>query len=157
MRAVPTEAGEASKRSRDLWAQSQAYLLLHPEVELLLYNIFETSCSDEEGALLVVTSVAHCNLRLSYERMRGMLDVYGAAAQLCRGAQLLRCCAASLRPPAGRVSIRSRIGDRPPVGRVSIRSRIGDKHPAGRGSALRASRKVMPILSSMPPLVFPLG
>ena len=118
-------------------------------MELLLYNIFETSCSDEEGALLVVTSVAHCNLRLSYERMRGMLDVYGAAAQLCRGAQLLRCCAASLRPPAGRVSIRSRIGDRPPVGRVSIRSRIGDKHPAGRGSALRASRKVMPILSSV--------
>ena len=27
-------AGEASKRSQDLSAQSQAYLLLHPEVEL---------------------------------------------------------------------------------------------------------------------------
>ena len=56
-----------------------------------------------------------------------MLDVYGAAA-------LLRSFAytTSPRPPVGRVSIRSRIGDKPPVGQVSIRSRIGDKHPAGR-------------------------
>ena len=48
--------------------------------------------------------------------------------RLCRG------------PPVGRVSLRSRIGDKPPVGRVSIQSRIGDKHPAGHFARIGALR-----------------
>ena len=62
--------------------------------------------------LLVVKCAAYCNRRVSYERMRAAY-------------------AASPRPPVGRVSLRSRIGDKPPVGRVSIQSRIGDRHPTG--------------------------
>ena len=62
--------------------------------------------------LLVIKSAAYCNREVSYERMR---DAYAALPW----------------PPVGRVSIRSRIGDKPPVGQVSIRSRIGDRHPTG--------------------------
>ena len=65
-----------------------------------------------------------------------MTRMRGCGGWLTYTALLLRCCAASPRPPRGECLYESRIDTHPAGGR-RIRFRIGDSHPTGRVAASR--------------------